>query len=170
MTFGIVRKANNSDRETIVDIFNFYVKEGFAAYPDTPVPPGFFDILCHDMHTCIVIEDNGHVVGFCILRPLLPFSTFANVATISTFIESSFRYKGYGKTLLDHIEAEAKSRQISLLLANISSKNEESYKFHVKHGFRECGRFHGAGYKFDTPFDLVWMEKALLKETGGPGK
>ncbi len=158
---GTIRKANNSDRDPIVAIFNYYVKEGFAAYPDTPVPPGFFDVLCHDMHTCVVIENNGRVVGFSILRPLLPFQAFANSAMISTFIENSFRHKGYGKMLLEHVEDEAKSWQISLLLANISSENEESYKFHAKHGFRECGRFHGAGFKFNTPFDLVWMEKAL---------
>jgi L-amino acid N-acyltransferase YncA len=64
--------------------------------------------------------------------------------------------------LLSQVENEARSRKISLILASISSENKESQVFHVKNGFRECGRFHKAGLKFNIPFDLVWMEKELV--------
>jgi L-amino acid N-acyltransferase YncA len=162
MTGIIIRKVEDSDRDAIISIFNYYVKEGFSTYPDTPVPPGFFNMLIEGSHTCFIIEKNGKEVGFSILRPLLPFPAFAKTATISTFIEHSSRNQGFGKKLLEHVENEAKSREMVLLLANISSKNQESLNFHVKYGFLECGRFHKAGIKFNTPFDLVWMEKELV--------
>jgi L-amino acid N-acyltransferase YncA len=79
-----------------------------------------------------------------------------------TFIEHSSRNQGYGKKLIEHVENEAKSRETGLLPANISSRNIVSLGFHAKYGFLECGRFHKAGCKFNTPFDLVWMEKELV--------
>jgi phosphinothricin acetyltransferase len=112
------------------------------------------------MHA-LLLKKNGKVVGFSILLPFIPFPAFEKTATISTFIEHSSRNQGFGKKLLEHVKNEAKSRGIGLLLANVSSKNQESLSFHAKHGFLECGRFHNAGCKFNTPFDLVWMEKEL---------
>jgi L-amino acid N-acyltransferase YncA len=41
----VVRAAEDRDRKPVIAIFNYYVTTGFAAYPDTPVPPGFFDLL-----------------------------------------------------------------------------------------------------------------------------
>jgi phosphinothricin acetyltransferase len=161
MTGITIRMAEDSDRDEIIEIFNYYIKEGFAAYPDSPVPPGSHDILLGGIHACFIIENNCRVAGFSTLRPLLPFSTFAKSATISTFIENNSRYNGYGKMLLNRVELEARSRNITLLLASISSENKESLKFHAKLGFVECGRFYKAGIKFNTPFDLVWMEKMI---------
>ncbi len=50
---------------------------------------------------------------------------------------------------------------IDSLLVNISSRNRESLGFHLKNGFRECGRFLKVGRKFGEDFDAVWMQKQL---------
>jgi len=34
-------------------------------------------------------------------------------------------------------------------------------EFHLKNGFRECGRFMKVGRKFGEDFDVVWMQKQL---------
>jgi|WetSurMetagenome_2_1015567.scaffolds.fasta_scaffold246482_1 L-amino acid N-acyltransferase YncA len=52
----VIRKVKDSDCDEIIDIFNYYVKEGFAAYPDSPVPPGFYDVLMDSIHACFVIK------------------------------------------------------------------------------------------------------------------
>jgi hypothetical protein len=41
----VVWAAEGLDRKPVIAIFNHYVTTGFAAYPDTPVPFGFFDLL-----------------------------------------------------------------------------------------------------------------------------
>ena len=68
---------------------------------------------------------------------------------------------GYGTVLLDAMTRAAKKKGITVLLANISSRNPESLAFHKKHGFTECGRLHNVGIKFNERFDVVWMEKEL---------
>jgi phosphinothricin acetyltransferase len=47
------------------------------------------------------------------------------------------------------------------LVANMASKNKESIRFHMNHGFTEVGRLHDAGTKFGEPFDVIWMQKML---------
>jgi phosphinothricin acetyltransferase len=51
--------------------------------------------------------------------------------------------------------------EITSLLANISSRNRQSLEFHLRNGFRECGRFLKVGHKFGEAFDVVWMQKQL---------
>ena len=50
---------------------------------------------------------------------------------------------------------------IHSVLANVSSLNEESIRFHLKNGFIECGRFKEAGKKKDQVFDVVYFQKML---------
>ena len=50
---------------------------------------------------------------------------------------------------------------IDTLLADISSLNEPSIKFHEKLGFSHCGSFKRVGRKFGKDFDVVWMQKLL---------
>ena len=40
---------------------------------------------------------------------------------------------------------------------------KDSIYFHEKMGFTEVGTFHHVGYKYDTWYDMVWMEKIIAK-------
>lgn len=39
--------------------------------------------------------------------------------------------------------------------------SDDSYHFHEKMGFHLVGTFHNSGYKFDTWYDMIWMEKII---------
>ena len=43
--------------------------------------------------------------------------------------------------------SSAKKMGLHTVLANVSSLNEESIRFHLRNGFTECGRFKEAGKK-----------------------
>ena len=43
--------------------------------------------------------------------------------------------------------------------------NEDSFHFHAKMGFHLVGTFHNSGYKFDTWYDMIWMEKLIAPHT-----
>jgi len=62
---------------------------------------------------------------------------------------------------METITIDARAAGVETLLANISSLNEVSLNFHLKHGFKECGRFQRIGKKFDRDFDVIWMQKFL---------
>ena len=89
--------------------------------------------------------------------------SFQHPAELSYFIAPGFTGKGTGSRLLETLEEDALKMGIHVLLASISSLNPESIGFHRKHGFTECGKFHGAGMRRGRDFDLVWMQKHLKK-------
>lgn len=161
MTGYSIRQVRETDRNRIIEIFNYYITHGFSAYPDAPVPALFFDVLRDGAHAFYAVERGGDVVGFGIMKPFLPFDTFRRTATVSYFLLPGYTRSGAGTLLLSAFIRDAGKKVITVLLASISSKNKESIRFHAKHGFAECGRLKNVGYKFGELFDVIWMEKEL---------
>ena len=162
-----ISPISNEDREPIIDIFNHYVENSFAAYPENKLSYQAFDMLLHlsnGLPTGSIKDHNGRVIGFGMLRTHNPMSTFSQTAEVTYFIHPDHRGKGLGKTLLGLFEKGAVEKGITNILANISSLNSSSIKFHQKNGFIECGRFKKVGKKKGQEFDTVWMQKMLSQQ------
>lgn len=152
------------DREAIMDIFNFYVENSFAAYPEAKLPYEAFDPflqLGSDYPKASVTDEEGKVVGFGRLRAHNPLSSFARAAEVTYFIHPEHTGRGIGRLLLAHLEEGARSKGIRTILASISSLNAGSIRFHEKNGFVEAGRFVRIVSKQGREFDTVWMQKML---------
>jgi phosphinothricin acetyltransferase len=152
------------DRKAVIDIFNYYVENSFAAYLEAKVPYTFFDSLMEmsEGYPRVTAKDeNGRIVGFGMLRVYNPMPAFSQVAEITCFIQHEHTGRGIGTALLEYFLDEAKKRNIRSLLASISSRNPRSIKFHEKNGFNLCGRFRDIGRKDGQLFDVVWMQRML---------
>ena len=152
------------DREEIIDIFNYYVENSFAAFPENRLPYQAFDMFLHmskGFPTGSIKDKNGMIVGFGMLRAHNPMPAFSQTAEVTYFIHPDHTGKGLGKILLEFLEREGRERGITTLLANISSLNAGSINFHKKNGFIERGRFKEVGKKNGQLFDTVWMQKTL---------
>jgi phosphinothricin acetyltransferase len=152
------------DRNAVIDIFNYYVQNSFAAYPEKTVTYEFYDTLlkmCHGFPNGVIRNKSGTVVGFGMLRPYNPISTFSTTAEITYFIKQTRTGLGLGTALLEHLINEAKKRGIKSILASVSSLNKGSMRFHTRHGFVECGRFRNIGLKQEKVFDVVYFQKML---------
>ena len=158
-----IREARDSDKRQIVDVFNYHVKNSFAAYPETEVNLGFFDALSKMAKgfPFLVIEVDQRVVGFGLVRPYHNYETFKRTGLLTYFLLPEYTGLGWGSELLDRLVREAVARGMDNLLASISSRNEQSLAFHRKHGFVECGRLRDVGVKFGKSFDVVWMQKRV---------
>jgi L-amino acid N-acyltransferase YncA len=151
-------------RQAVVGIFNDYVANSFAAYPDTPVPLGFFDKMLEMAEGyCAIVAtgDDGRVIGYGMLRPYHFASTLKRTAELTYFLKSDCTRQGVGKAMLDFLVREAKRLGIDNLTASVSSLNPASIAFHLKNGFVECGRFSRVGRKFDQDFDVLWFQRRL---------
>lgn len=159
-----INPLSAEDREPIMDIFNYYVENSFAAYPDVRLPYQAFDMIlgmCEGYPAGALRDRDGTVIGFGMLRAHNPMPAFAHTAEITYFIHPDHTGKGFGTVLLDFLEKGAKEKGITNILANISSLNPGSIAFHGKNGFEECGRFRKAGKKKGQEFDTLWMQKML---------
>lgn len=156
-----IREVRDGDREKIIAIFNHYAETSYAAYPEIPVNERFFAFLREGALGFYVLESDAHIVGFGIMKPLLPFPVFMSTGMLTYFIQTDYTRRGLGKILLYRLTEDAKKMGMSSLVANMASKNSASIRFHLQSGFTEVGRLHDAGSKFGESFDLIWMQKML---------
>lgn len=159
MTRYQIRNAEERDAESVIRIFNYYVQHSYGAYPEDPVPVAFYAFLREGAYAFPVVEHEEGVIGFGMLKPFFPFSTFKNTGSVTYFIAPEYTRSGLGTLLLNALLDAARTRGLHVLVANISSRNSQSLNFHKKHGFRECGRLERVGMKFGERFDVVWMQR-----------
>ncbi len=157
----IIREALDSDRDGIIAIFNYYAQTSYAAYPEMPVNERFFTFLREGTLAFFVMEYHARIIGFGLLKPVLPFPAFMTTGMLTYFILPEFTGKGFGDRLLERLTTMAEKMGMTSLVANMASKNTASIRFHTRHGFTEVGRLHKAGTKFGEPFDVIWMQKEL---------
>jgi len=159
----IFENLSDKHRIPVIDIFNFYIKNDFSAYPEKKLIYDYYDnfLAIANKHPAFAIKVKDKVVGFCFLSSYNSFSSFKETAQITYFIDKDYKGKGIGKMALNILEIEAKKRGIKNILANIASLNEESIAFHNKNGFVKCGEFREIITKKNRKFNIVWMQKKL---------
>ena len=157
----VVRKVRDSDRDAILAIFDHYAATSYAAYPEIPVNDRFFEFLLEGTLVFHVLEHKSQVVGFGLIKPLLPFPAFMKTGMLTYFLLPEFTGKGLGEILLKRLTTDATEMGMTSLVANMASQNIPSIRFHMHHGFTEVGRLKNAGSKFGEPFDILWMQKKV---------
>ena len=157
----VVRKVRTSDRNGIIEIFNHYAATSYAAYPEMPVNDQFFKFLREGTLSFYVLQHMRQVVGFGLIKPVLPFPVFMKTGMLTYFLMPEFTGQGLGNMLLEQLTRDASKLGMTSLVANMASKNIPSIHFHVRNGFTEVGRLQNAGMKFEELFDVVWMQKML---------
>jgi phosphinothricin acetyltransferase len=151
--------------EEVMDIYNYYIEHSLTAYPGKTLPYEFFNKLL-DMtkdYPAYTIKVADHIAGFCFLHAYNPLSSFKECAEITCFLDNDWTGKGIGRVALDRLEADARQMGIRTLLANIAATNTRSLAFHLKHGFKQCGRFEKILKKKGKRTDIIWMQKHLTR-------
>jgi phosphinothricin acetyltransferase len=153
-----------SDAEDIVDIFNYYTENSFAAYTERPIPYEMFEafFLSARGYPAVTARDAGDMVtGFGMLRPFSTIPAFSRTAELTCFLRNGYTGKGIGRLILTHLEERGREIGITSILASISSLNAQSLQFHLHNGFLECGRFRSIGRKRGETFDVIYCQKML---------
>lgn len=158
-------KMGVEHQKPIMKIFNYYIENGTSAFPASALPEQFYDMLIektkgYPAYT-IIDPEAEEVAGFCSLSSYNPFSTFKETAAISYFISPDYVGRNIGRACLQKLESEAKEIGIKHIIAEISSENQQSLKFHAKYGFEFCGRLKNVGAKLGRQFDVIYMQKDL---------
>jgi L-amino acid N-acyltransferase len=160
----ILEPIQASDAEAIVDIFNYYTENSFAAYTERTVPYDMFDAFFQTSRgypSVTARGTNGFIVGFGMLRPYSAIPAFCRTAELTCFLRHGYTGQGTGRLILEFLEENARAAGITSILASISSLNGQSIRFHLRNGFQECGRFRAIGMKKGVTFDVVYFQKII---------
>ncbi|WP_207432403.1 GNAT family N-acetyltransferase [Sabulibacter ruber] len=94
----------------------------------------------HLSHSRLVaLSPQGQVAGWAALSPVSGRCVYGGVAEVSIYLDETFRGKGIGQMLLQHLITASEENGIWTLQASIMKENEASIALHVKCGFRVVG-------------------------------
>ncbi len=150
-----IRPFDPSDRAAIVAILmtsDPWKRLGYGeADWDTlfsPLPQG---------HECYVMEADGRIAGFALLRLRFLFGDYLGLFAIADWA----RGRNLGGRLLGHVESVVFKRGTNLF-ACVSDFNHAARAFYKKHGYQEVGAIH----------DLLIPGSAeiLVRKTAGPAR
>lgn len=117
--------------------------------------------MCKGFPNGALRSQSGEVIGFGMLRPYSPVTTFLKTAEVTYFIKQGYTGFGLGSVFLDYLIDGGRKEGINNILASVSSLNEGSMRFHMSHGFIECGRFKNIGRKKGKVFDIVYYQRMI---------
>lgn len=159
-----IRLSKDEDAAQIIAIFNHYILNSMAAYPQSPLPVQAWPFIkgkCIQGTVLVAEDSSGNMAGFALLKNFMDMDTFAHTADIGYFIDPAHVGRGLGKRFLAELEEVARSFGISMLVANVSSANPESIAFHEHTGFSRCGELPNVGQKHGKFFNLIWYCKSI---------
>lgn len=164
---GRMDDYRSEDAPGVRAVFNHFVQHSFAAYPTEPVSEAFDAWLAQVAAKYPVITvrgETGSIIGFGLLRAYHSAGSFSRTAELTYFLLPGATGHGIGTALLHQLIDRGRAMGLRTLLANISSRNDQSLAFHRKHGFEEVGRFRSIGEKFGEEFDVVYMQRFIGAE------
>ena len=81
-----------------------------------------------------VLEEEGEILGFYIVSYILDEAEIFTIA-----IDNTYRRRGLGSKLLDHLIEKSKQRDVSKIWLEVSTKNTPALRLYEKYGFVKVG-------------------------------
>lgn len=160
----LMRDAVAADAAAIADIYNHYVLNTVVT----------FDTECKSvrdradwiedhgpLHPVIVAEQAGRVVGWASLSPYSKRPAWSRTVELGLYLASDQRARGIGTMLMEAVIDRAREAGHHVVIGQIVADNEPSIRLGERMGFREVGRLHEVGQKFDQTLDVVIQQLIL---------
>ncbi len=157
----IIRNMEENDKEKMLLIFNYFVRESYAAYCDFELNIQMFNKIFDQTKVVLIAETEEQIIGNGFVSKYNPFPNFCKTGVLTYFILPEYTGKGIGSMILNKLIKKGQEMGINNYLANISSHNSQSINFHLKHGFKQVGKFESIGSKFGKSVDIIWMQKII---------
>ena len=173
-----LRIATTDDAKELLKIYAPYVTETAVSFEyDVPSPDEFrmriADIL--RKHPYILAEKDGIILGYAYTHAFAERAAYDWSVETTIYIKEGMTKMGVGRMLYEALERISKTQNILNLNACIAYPEVEdnhltlnSVRFHEHLGYRMVGTFHNSGYKFDTWYHMVWMEKIIGEHNASP--
>lgn len=161
-----IRASRDADLPAITTIYAHHVLQGTGTFEIDP--PAESDMMARRADVLskglpwLVLEDNGHVLGYAYCNWFKPRPAYRFSAEDSIYLAPEANGRGLGRALLAELAAQAQRAGVRKLIAVIGdSANTGSVGVHRSVGFSPVGVLKACGWKFDRWLDVVLMEMPL---------
>lgn len=167
-----IRTATPDDASALLAIYAPYVTDTAITFEyDVPTLEAFRQRIEATLQSYpyLVAEQDGLPLGYAYTGPLGHRAAYAWSAETSIYLRQDCRRMGLGSRLYAALEKQSRAQNIQTLYACIAAPTSDSdphltrasIDFHSRLGYHTAAVFHRCGYKFDTWYDIVWMQKPL---------
>jgi phosphinothricin acetyltransferase len=171
-----IEAVSIEDAEELLDLYAYYVKNTAISFEyDVPSIVEFQNRIRNisEKYPYIkAVDDNGSIMGYAYADTFKARAAYNWSVETTVYVRNNLRKIGVGKTLYQALERLLSSMGILNMNACIAITSKEdthltndSACFHEKMGFKQAGTFHNSGYKFNTWYDMIWMEKIIGQHT-----
>ncbi|OTG69522.1 GNAT family N-acetyltransferase [Acinetobacter sp. ANC 4470] len=160
----LLRSAQVSDLEQILDIYNAEILDGTANWNNTKKSSDdfqtWFSHLMTQQFPLFVAEHiaSKKIAGYADYSAFRQIHGFKHTVEHSVFIHPDFTRQGLGKALMLKLIDHAQQHHIHVMVAAIDHDNKASIVLHEKLGFIQTGYLPQVGKKFGQWRDLVLMQ------------
>lgn len=121
------RKMMEQDIENIAELEKHIFSDAWTA-------KSIYETFCEKQAFITVAEDEGQVVGYCVMYYVMDEGEIARIA-----VDKEKRRLGVGNELLDYTLACCRQKGLTRILLDVRESNESARNFYIKHGFSEDG-------------------------------
>lgn len=174
-----IRLASIADAPALQRIYRPYVEQTAVSFEyEAPDAAEFERRIAHTLlaYPYLIAEDETGIVGYAYAGAFHPRQAYQHGAEVSIYVDWNQRCLGVGNLLYDRLQQLLEKQNVFRLYACIAATDRKddahltdgSIRFHEKMGFSIVGRYRSCGYKFDSWYDMVWMEKQIREPMACP--
>ncbi|QIB69067.1 N-acetyltransferase [Aminipila butyrica] len=173
-----IRLAQRADAKDLLKIYEPYVTGTAITFEyEVPSVSEFADRISNTLkrYPYLVAVEAGQIIGYAYASPFKSRAAYDWAVETTVYLDVNVRGKGFGKQLYLALEDALKKQNIINLYACIAYASSSdahlsnaSAIFHEHLGYTQVGYFTKCGYKFDTWYDMIWMEKMLNEHSANP--
>ena len=159
-----IRLARDDDAAAVCAIYNQGIEERVATLETelrSPEERQQWMAARGTRHPVIVAERAGRVVGWASLNPFSPRRAYDRVADLSVYVERSWRGRGVGRGLIEHLIVLARQLAYHKMVLAAFPSNAQGMALYDRVGFRTVGVYREQGQLDGRWVDVVIMEKLL---------
>ncbi|PKM61996.1 MAG: GNAT family N-acetyltransferase [Firmicutes bacterium HGW-Firmicutes-4] len=166
-----IRIAKEADIEEILAIYAPYVRETAITFEYTvPTLEEFRERIRKTLtkYPYLVAVQEAEILGYAYASEFKNRAAYDWAVETTIYVKQDSRKSGVGKKLYQALEEVLKRQNICNLYACIAYPNPGSIGFHEHLGYQTIGHFSKCGYKFETWYDMIWMEKMIAEHDQHP--
>ncbi|GHC70022.1 GNAT family N-acetyltransferase [Streptomyces cinnamoneus] len=167
-TAGVrIRPAAAGDLGELTEIYNHYVVHTPITFDIEPVTADARRAWLEarpatGRHRLLVAEEAGTVLGYASSGPFRDKQAYETSVETSVYLAPHATGRGLGALLYGALFDALAGEDVHRAYAGVTQPNAASMRLHERFGFRPVGVFEGVGRKFDSYWDVAWLEKRLV--------
>ena len=162
----MIRPMQPGDAAALLAVYGEGIATGHATFEES-IPA--FDAWdrAHLARPRLVLEEDGHILGFAALSPVSSRAVYRGVAEVSLYLSERAQGRGLARKLLEALIEAAEGEGIWTLQAGVFPENRASVTLHQACGFRLVGRRERIGRMRHGPMAGRWRDVLLMERRAG---